>query len=135
MRQRNEGQDGGQRRQYHRPRTLNCGFHHCPERVQPFVFVVLDLPDQDQRVAHQDARQRNQTRRGVNAERLPEQNEHWHHANQAEGLVRNTITIAGMERTWKMRISNVTASMIGKSGSMAFVAFPDSSIEPACSMR
>ncbi|MCY1559075.1 hypothetical protein D9M68_960730 [compost metagenome] len=47
------------------------------------------------------------------------------------GLVSKTMTIAEMERTWKMMSSSVAASMIGNSGSMAFVAFSDSSMEPA----
>ena len=45
------------------------------------------------------------------------------------------MTIAEIERTWKMMMISVIASMIGNSGSMAFVALPDSSMEPACSMR
>jgi len=51
------------------------------------------------------------------------------------GLVRNTITIAEIERTWKMMMTSVIASMIGNSGSIAAVALPDSSMEPACSIR
>ena len=47
----------------------------------------------------------------------------------------NTITIAEIERTWKMMITSVTASMTGNSGSIAFVALPDSSMEPASSIR
>jgi len=34
-----------------------------------------------------------------------------------------------------MMISRVAAGMIGKIGSMSTVALPDSSMEPACSMR
>ncbi|MNU76822.1 hypothetical protein D3C71_663830 [compost metagenome] len=51
------------------------------------------------------------------------------------GLVRNTMTIADIERTWRMMIRSVTASMIGNSGSIAAVAFSDSSMEPAWTMR
>ena len=43
--------------------------------------------------------------------------------------------MAEIERTWKMMMSSVIASMMGKSGTIAFVALPDSSIDPACSMR
>ena len=51
------------------------------------------------------------------------------------GLVRKTMIIAAIERTCRMMMINVTASMIGNSGSMALLALPDSSMEPACSMR
>jgi len=51
------------------------------------------------------------------------------------GLVRNTMPIAEIERTCRMRMSSVTDSMMGNSGNIAVVALPDSSIEPASSMR
>ncbi|MNT63976.1 hypothetical protein D3C72_2018380 [compost metagenome] len=47
------------------------------------------------------------------------------------GLVMKTMIIAEMERTCRMMISRVTASMIGNSGSIALIALPDSSMEPA----
>jgi len=45
------------------------------------------------------------------------------------------MTMAEIERTCRIIISNVNASMMGNRGNMACVAFADSSIEPACSMR
>jgi len=45
------------------------------------------------------------------------------------------MTIPEMERTCRMMMSRVAASMIGKIGSMATVALPASSIEPASTMR
>ena len=56
MGQRNEGEDGRQRGQQYRPGSLYRGLDDRIERVEPLAFVVMDLPDQDQRVAHQDAR-------------------------------------------------------------------------------
>ncbi|MNC25947.1 hypothetical protein D3C75_740570 [compost metagenome] len=51
------------------------------------------------------------------------------------GLVRKTMTIAEIERTCRMMMISVAASMIGNSGSMALLALPDSSMAPASSMR
>ncbi|MNY73877.1 hypothetical protein D3C86_2127670 [compost metagenome] len=51
------------------------------------------------------------------------------------GLVRKTMTMAAIERTCNMRMIRVIASMIGNSGNIATIALPDSSMEPACSMR
>ena len=51
----------------------------------PSSFVVVDLPDQDQGVAHQDSRQRNQADQRIDAERLPEQEQGRHHADQPQG--------------------------------------------------
>ncbi len=51
------------------------------------------------------------------------------------GAVANTISIAEIERTWKMMVIRVSAIMIGKIGAMARLALPDSSIEPPSSIR
>jgi len=51
------------------------------------------------------------------------------------GLVKNTMTIPEIERTCRMMMSKVMASMMGKIGNIAAVALPDSSMEPASSIR
>ncbi len=45
------------------------------------------------------------------------------------------MTIADRERTCRIMISSVRAIMIGNNGTIARVALPDSSIDPAVSMR
>ncbi|SQC44330.1 Uncharacterised protein [Klebsiella pneumoniae] len=45
------------------------------------------------------------------------------------------MTIADSERTCRIMISSVRAIIIGNNGTIARVALPDSSIDPAVSMR
>ena len=45
------------------------------------------------------------------------------------------MVIAENERTWNMMIVSVRAIMIGKTAARAALALPDSSIEPAISIR
>ena len=73
LRQRHEGQDCGERRQDDGPRTLDRRLYDGTIRVQPFLAIGLDLTDQDERVAHQDARQPDETEDGIESERLLEQ--------------------------------------------------------------
>ncbi|MCY1455195.1 hypothetical protein D9M71_723100 [compost metagenome] len=63
---------------------MYCGFDYRVERIQPFLRVVMDLPDQNQRIAHQDARQRDQPDQGVDTKRLLEDQQCRHHANQSQ---------------------------------------------------
>src|SRR5438445_4369234 len=60
VRQRDEGEDGCERGQDDGPRPLNGRLDDRIERREPFLEVVADLPEQDERVAHQDARERDQ---------------------------------------------------------------------------
>ncbi|MCY1220008.1 hypothetical protein D9M72_320070 [compost metagenome] len=84
MRQRYKGQDSRQRGQDHWPGTLHRGFDNSVERRQSRALVLVYLPDQDQRVAHQDARQCDQADQGVDAEWLPEQQQGRDYADQSQ---------------------------------------------------
>ncbi len=102
---------------------------------EPRLLVMMDLANQDQRIAHQDPRQGDQAHQGIDAKRLIEQQQRRDHANQPSGAVRKTMTIADSERTCRIMISSVRAIIIGNNGTIARVALPDSSIDPAVSMR
>src|SRR3546814_18625999 len=53
--------------------------------IHPLGLVGVDLADQDQRVAHDDAGKADQAQDRVEAERLVEQQQRRHHAHQCEG--------------------------------------------------
>ncbi|MNN66698.1 hypothetical protein D3C81_1822890 [compost metagenome] len=61
MRQGNEGQNRSQRRQDDWARPLHSRLDDRIKCTQPFLLVLMDLPDEDQGVAHQNARQRDQS--------------------------------------------------------------------------
>ncbi|MNT70657.1 hypothetical protein D3C72_2090690 [compost metagenome] len=84
MRQRDERQDRGQGGEDHRAGTLHGGFHHGAEGVQSGVFVFADLPDQDERVAHQNAGQGDQANQRIDAKGLLKQQQCRHHSDQAQ---------------------------------------------------
>ena len=84
MGERNERQDRRQRGQQNRAGALYCRLHHRVERIEPCLFVMVDLANQDQRIAHQDPRQGDQAHKSIDAKRLIEQQQCRHHANQPQ---------------------------------------------------
>ena len=73
VRQRDEGEHGGQRGQDDRSGSLDGCLDDSAVVIEAGFAVFLDLLGQDQGVAHQDARQPDQPEDGVEAERLVEQ--------------------------------------------------------------
>src|SRR5258705_6865450 len=70
--QRDEREHRSQSGKNDRAGALHVGLHKRVERVETFFAIRLDLTDQDKRVAHEDAAQRNQTEDGVEPEGLME---------------------------------------------------------------
>ncbi len=64
---------------------------------------MMDLANQDQRIAHQDPRQGDQAHRGIDAKRLIEQQRVGTTPISPSGAVRKTMTIADSERTCRIR--------------------------------
>ncbi len=65
MSERNERRDRRQRGQQNRAGALHRRLHHRVERIEPRLLVMMDLANQDQRIAHQDPRQGDQAHRAL----------------------------------------------------------------------
>lgn len=57
--------DRRQRGQQNRAGALHRRLHHRVERIEPRLLVMMDLANQDQRIAHQDPRQGDQATRAL----------------------------------------------------------------------
>ena len=84
MRQWDEREDGSERGQDDGPRTLNRRFYDGVERSEALLQIVVDLSEEDERVAHQDARERNEADEGVDTERLLEHQQSGDHPDETE---------------------------------------------------
>ena len=84
MRQGNKRQHGGHGGQQDRARALDRRFNHRLERLEALLLVMIDLTDQDQRIAHQNAGKGDQADQRVDAKRLIENQQHGHYANQPQ---------------------------------------------------
>src|ERR1051325_1950134 len=84
VRQRDEGEDGRERGQDDGPRPLNRRFYDGVERSEALLQIVVDLSEEDERVAHQDARERDEADEGVDAERLLEHQQSGDHPDETE---------------------------------------------------
>src|SRR6516165_10696367 len=80
----NEGQHGCKRRQNHGPCALDGGLDDGLIGIEALLLIGMDLPYQDQGVAHQDAGESDQSQDGVEAEGLTKQEEYGNSADEAE---------------------------------------------------
>ncbi len=83
-RQRNHPEDGSGRRQHDRARAPYRRVHDRPVAALPGRDVMVDLIDQDDRVAHDHAGKRDQAEQSDEAERLVGEEEGGGRADQAE---------------------------------------------------
>ena len=84
MRERDERQHRGDRRENDGAGALHGGLDDGVERSQSILLVAADLADEDERVPHQDSGQRDQTNQRIDTERLLKDQQGRHHADEAE---------------------------------------------------